>query len=414
MKPFYKLLLSAALISPLFSLAQSNYKPGYVVIIKGDTLKGFINIKEWNVNPRSISFKTAIDKKESRNLGVNDITFFKADSYDAYQRYIGLLNDDPTSVATIPTGRNTSTITDSVFLQVAQKGPNITLYSYTDNKKDHFFVSDRQDTEPKELVYRIYYNEDNKTVNENGYMQQLYLLAQKYNSNNDKLKTSIEKAYYTYNELVGISRKINNTTEKADRAEKGNRKGAVFFAGIGLNAATVSTSAPIVLASANPTAQLFPRIDAGVNIFSNPSTGKLIFRAEAAYTVNKYKENFSSGSSSGSYSFNQNTISLIPQIMYNFYNTDDFKVYAAVGASFNLSGYSGNNSSYTSGGTTNVRTNILSLEKNWTSFVFKAGTTINKKFDIAVAYLPNATFTNTFSYYAQVKAIQLSLNYNFY
>jgi len=56
MKYFY---LFAFLISvSLSSLAQSNYKPGYVVDLRNDTLKGFIDYKEWENNPKTFTFKS--------------------------------------------------------------------------------------------------------------------------------------------------------------------------------------------------------------------------------------------------------------------------------------------------------------------------------------------------------------------
>ena len=42
---------------PLLSIAQANYKSGYVVTLKGDTLRGYINYKEWGRNPKDIDFK---------------------------------------------------------------------------------------------------------------------------------------------------------------------------------------------------------------------------------------------------------------------------------------------------------------------------------------------------------------------
>ena len=59
MKHFNKLLLSLFLL-PFFSVAQSNYKPGYVVTSKGDTIHGFIDLQAWDSNPTAISFKPAM------------------------------------------------------------------------------------------------------------------------------------------------------------------------------------------------------------------------------------------------------------------------------------------------------------------------------------------------------------------
>lgn len=420
MKPYYKLLLPALLL-PLFSVAQSNYKPGYVVTLKGDTLRGFINIKEWAVNPKKISFKTTADNKNSRELGVNDITFFSATNLEAYQRYAGLLNNDPTNISNLPTGRDASTITDTVFLKIIQKGAKITLFEYADSKKDHFFVTETKDNQPVELVYRIY-NNDGKTVNENGYMQQLYLLSEKFNGSQN-LKIRIEKADYNYNDLVEVSRMINHSTAKDDEVVTGKKKGTFFFASAGVNISKISSdkafadfdpsvsTAGTTGKSAKPTS-FFPRIAAGVNVLANPNTGKLVFRAEIAYTSNKYTGSAVNSGSSENYSLNQNTFSLIPQILYNFYNTDDLKFYGAVGASLNISSYK-SKIVYNSSGTITQNANPYGLLSKWTSFPFHVGAIINKKFDVSVAYIPNATFTNTDAYYIQVSAVQIVLNYTF-
>ncbi|HTD41168.1 MAG TPA: hypothetical protein VK671_11145, partial [Mucilaginibacter sp.] len=67
---FFVFLLSS------LSYAQSNYKPGYVVDLKGDTLKGFIDYREWGSNPNAIDFKTTVTDKESKRFSPADINYF--------------------------------------------------------------------------------------------------------------------------------------------------------------------------------------------------------------------------------------------------------------------------------------------------------------------------------------------------
>jgi len=407
MKPYYKLLLPALLL-PLFSVAQSNYKPGYVVMLKGDTLRGLINIKEWNINPRKISFKTSADNKDATELGVNDITFFAATKLEAYQRYIGLLNVDPTNISSLSNGRNTDTKTDSVFLKIIQKGINITLFEYADDLKNHYFVAEGKDGLPTELVYRVYKN-DGKTVNENSYKQQLYLLAEKYNNSNN-LKTEIEKADYNSEDLVDIARQINKTTIEENAAISGGGKGTQLFASAGLNFGNITSNiSDFKEFDSKTSSSISPRIAIGINVLANPNTGKLVFRAQLAYTANKFKGVQNEGST---YSLTQNNVSLIPQLLYNFYNTDAFKFYAAGGFSFNLSNYSGNKYSYTDAGKTTETPGYL-LQTVYFSFPLNVGVTINKKFDIVAGYLPNAIFTKDNTNHMQVSAVQIALNYYF-
>jgi hypothetical protein len=72
MKEIIKIVL-AFLLLPVLASAQSNYKAGYVINLKGDTLKGFINYKEWNQNPSTnpyyfLSFNTPIVLKAGIRL----------------------------------------------------------------------------------------------------------------------------------------------------------------------------------------------------------------------------------------------------------------------------------------------------------------------------------------------------------
>lgn len=401
------------LLSPLFTFAQSNYKPGYVINTKGDTLRGVINLKEWDTNPRNISFKTAVNDKQSRTLGPGDITFFKFTDLDSYQRYTGPINDDPTSLNSIPTGRITTSVTDSVFLKIAQKGDKVTLYIYVDTYKTHFFIADNQDNTPAELVYRTYTN-DGKIVNENGYMRQLYTLAQKYNASTEALKTQIERSEYKLSDLQNITAKINGATGKNAEKIKTLNKSTTFFAGLGLNAGTTTLTRGLPYLYKLSKTSYFPRIAFGFNVLANPNVGRFVFRVEAAFTANKYSSDEPIGDDGTiTYKLDQYNISLVPQILFNFYNADDLKFYAGAGLSLNFSQYKGNTVIYAlNNGEVSETKNYLNPEKSWATFPFKLGTVINKKLDISVAYLPPVGITQ--NSVLKNKAIQIGVNYSFH
>jgi len=94
---FYKVLLCVVLL-PTLSYAQSNYKAGYVVDLKGDTLKGFIDYREWQSNPNSINFKTSIADAKPHQYTPADITFFSINKLEAYISYTGPVSMDATDV----------------------------------------------------------------------------------------------------------------------------------------------------------------------------------------------------------------------------------------------------------------------------------------------------------------------------
>jgi Outer membrane protein beta-barrel domain len=70
---FYLLLL-IAFATPV--LAQKNYQPAYIVNNSGDTIKGFIDYREWYVNPKQIKFK-ATKNGVVKDFSSLDIRAFK-------------------------------------------------------------------------------------------------------------------------------------------------------------------------------------------------------------------------------------------------------------------------------------------------------------------------------------------------
>src|SRR5215510_9797263 len=80
------LLLSLTLIC-FSSIAQKSYIAGFIVTLKGDTINGLVDYKNWEINPRSVSFKKNA-KESSVLLGLNDILSFDVPGKDRYVRSI--------------------------------------------------------------------------------------------------------------------------------------------------------------------------------------------------------------------------------------------------------------------------------------------------------------------------------------
>jgi hypothetical protein len=95
MKPFYT-FLSIIFLLPLFSSAQVNFKNGLVVTLKGDTVHGFINYREWNSNPDIITFKNGANSTPQK-FTVNEISYFSVEDLEAYQKYTGPISMDATN-----------------------------------------------------------------------------------------------------------------------------------------------------------------------------------------------------------------------------------------------------------------------------------------------------------------------------
>src|ERR1700740_3276837 len=190
----FKLLLFVFVL-PLFAVAQSNYRPGYVVNLKGDTVKGFIDYQAWDANPTSISFKPTLAAREKKTFSMGSMRSFGIEGIASYQKFLCRISTDITDSRHIIEGRDTSFRIDSVFLKVLQKGKNLALYSYADNLKTRFYIGEAPDYKPTELTYRLYLDASNangNTVNENTYQKQLFALANKYSALDDKMTALLE------------------------------------------------------------------------------------------------------------------------------------------------------------------------------------------------------------------------------
>ncbi len=59
----YLLSLTFAIIS-FAGLAQNRFQPGYIILNQADTLKGYINNKDWDISPTQIAFKKDLSLEE--------------------------------------------------------------------------------------------------------------------------------------------------------------------------------------------------------------------------------------------------------------------------------------------------------------------------------------------------------------
>jgi hypothetical protein len=412
MKPYYKLLLPTLLL-PLFSVAQSNYKPGYVVTLKGDTLRGEINQKEWFGNPKSIEFKSTAGVK---TYTVDDISYFELLNSSIYKRYSGEISMDETNTSKLQTGVDSTKKQDVVFLRVEQNGPNVTLYSYIDAKKTRFFIGDNKTGQVKELVYRIYYLPDHgvQTRSENIYIPQLYDLAIKYNPTSEKLKSEIENATYSFPDLKSISQKLNNMS--VDKKTYGGKSAWKFFAGVGVNSTKFTTSGTFQFFNAQNTTSVLPAASVGVNLYPNPNVGRLIVRGEIMVTSASYKSTVDLYANQpdkpkADFKLDQILIIINPQVIYNIYNTHAFKFYADAGISYAFIKTKGNTiyNSYL----TTTYPNYLALSSGLISIPVKLGMVLVKKVDIYVSYSTPTPITNSRAFAINATSIKAGINYEF-
>jgi hypothetical protein len=395
MKYFYCLLL--VLVSIQLH-AQRNLKPGYIVALNGDTTNGFIDVKEWSQNPRSIAFK-ATAQSATKQYSQANIKAFGVDQFDHYQRYIGPITKGAVDLADLSSGIDSSFVTDSVFLRLIVGGKNLTLYSYTDRIKTRYFIgeSNSPTVELKRYVY-LDARQSDKIREFNFYTQQLLALAIKYGSDNKALTEDLQKTAYEAQDLERVILKIDGSENQPKRSTA-KRAGVSFFAGLSANSnKTTVVEKDAYLGSAKSSNTVTPEINLGLDVYFNKNVGKFIFRTEVGLSTNKVS--FDTKSAEVDYlntyrrddqlTFNQFTIAISPQLIWNVFNKANFKTYLAAGAQINFTSYSNfkhNIQEYLNQkmiGDNHIDNNYL--RATYPNAVFKLGVIISNRFDIYAGY----------------------------
>src|ERR1700743_407006 len=132
MKSLY-LILFAILPSALF--AQSNYYAGYVLKTNGDTLKGFINYREWEISPKVIDFKINKGDSKSSQFTAENIKGFEIMGLESYVSYTGIISLNKTGFSSLQTYLDTTEVQSTIFLKQLAAGSHLSLFSNNDELK---------------------------------------------------------------------------------------------------------------------------------------------------------------------------------------------------------------------------------------------------------------------------------------
>jgi hypothetical protein len=402
-KPYF---FSAVLVLffPALLQAQSNYKPGYIVTQQGDTVKGYINYKEWSYNPQRIEFKTDLASANRTTYSIEDASAFAVTGFEAYRRFTLPVSEDQTEYSNLSQGIDTVMINKIAFFKIIATGKNVTLYSYADKTKQRFFVAEGTQA-PVELTYHVYIDPNglNHVLTDAGYKKQLLKMAAQYEPEQPQLLTFIQEADYKYTDLIKVANRINGLDDLTVEQERLVKPGTVFFITGGINSSTVKLSGIDNLNNSPSSSSLFPQIGAGINLYLNKNVGRLVFRAEMYFTGSKSNLDFtynpSPDQSVVSYtemmSFKMYRLSLAPQILYNIYNGQQFKFFLAAGVDAQECFYSDKQYTITthySGGGSGADQSQPGLFPFTYSLIFngigKAGVVIGNKLEIYAAYIP--------------------------
>ena len=210
---------------------QENYLQAYAIGMKGDTMHGFIDYRNWKKNPEKISFKKQLSDKATTFTAQNIKSFGVAD--EIYTRGIVLTDLSPVETNELDYVKELRTEVDTVFLQSIIIGHKSLYLFKSEADRETFYIL--QDTNYTLLEYKRYLSEtDGAVVKENKrYLNQLavYLndcptIQQDFKSLKYARK-NLEKLFLTYYECTGSSLTFHNKQEKI-KTEFGAVAGLTF------------------------------------------------------------------------------------------------------------------------------------------------------------------------------------------
>lgn len=340
---FRKWLLIFSLTSVTFLAdAQHEFVPGEVVTNAGDTLRGFIeqNEKDIDLTPPSVNFKTS-EGAEPVTYSVDDISYFSLEGGLAYRRYTVGISMDPVQLRQVMGYTVPPPEIKPVFLQILQEGPEAKLFEFRDELKIRFYLLDDAHDQPQELVYRLIKLGTNY---QEGFQfrDALSFLADKAGVLDDRLKFKISQCTYNKGPILAIVSTINGMKPEKFKIE--NTSGG-FIAGAGLENASLKifpTSEYGKNATSSPNTSWY--VTVGYDLATNPQVGAFVFRTQLLYFQNSFEtttfdDRFVGAKVDFKQELSQKTIGLNVSALFYVVNKPNFRTYIALGAQFNHSTY---------------------------------------------------------------------------
>ncbi len=422
------LFIALLIALPAIIFAQPNYHEGFVVKNNGDTLKGYVNYREWLYSPTSIEFRPGNDKDIIR-FGPEAIKSFQINGFENYVSYVGRASVNKNIFPDLPFHLDTATGQMAIFLKQLVSGNNVTLYYNNEQNKKRFFIAETNEP-PVELKYYEYYatTAGSDEIFDNLFRGQLILLNNKFKSGNQKLLNSITEARYNEPDLEQITARLNDeNTGSSPGANNINShpKLVRIFAGLGVNDITTTykyVQSVVSISNSSGTSSTYnyasyhsnaiaPKLNLGVDVFINPNVQQFIFRTELSFSYsnglfNRTTETVTGNFVTYNYKFTQYSTSLTPQFLFNFYRTDKLKFYIDGGITLNLSSYGYNNAAQ-------VNQNGLQLQPFWAYFPLQAGVVFNKRTEVYFTYTSRASFSDYTDFSVSNQYMGLGLKFLF-
>ena len=171
------ILLLVSITGFFYAAGQTNFVKGFIITSNGDSVTGSIDYRNWKNNPLSVTFLS--EKNEKKTFDANTIKgFYIFSANEMYTSFTVEMDMQPGDADNAINNLviDSPSITRAFFLLQLVKHPLVSLFYFSDSRREHFYYV-KANEPPVELIHRYIYNESSKQVQENAkYKTQLFEL----------------------------------------------------------------------------------------------------------------------------------------------------------------------------------------------------------------------------------------------
>jgi hypothetical protein len=213
-----KSLLFTFVLFSFSAIAQTTFKPGYIILNNGTKTDCLIKNEDWKGSPTTFEYKLEENGKVKLGKVSNIKEFGSAETF----KYISAtlpVEQSSDKVADLTEDRNPVFKEESLFLKVLVEG-NASLYYTIKNGGNRFFYKIGEG-KTEQLIYKRYLTSNKSIAKNNRYKQQL-ITGLQCSSLENKTFESIE---YKKRSLIGLFKKYNDCMggENVVYTKRGNK-----------------------------------------------------------------------------------------------------------------------------------------------------------------------------------------------
>jgi hypothetical protein len=192
-------LFTVSFLFSYLSYSQENFSPGFIIKNSGDTLKGFVDYRNWAINPKVVDFKSTATSYPTTFIPTDIKEFSVKD--EIYVSGIVEVENTPVQDNRLDYDSKLKLTVDTIFLQSLIRGKKDLYYYMNNNGRVNFYVN--KDGRFELLVFKKYLIRQGTT---SYIFTGKYYIGQLNEYLNDCLtiRTKIENSSYSKKDLIKL------------------------------------------------------------------------------------------------------------------------------------------------------------------------------------------------------------------